>query len=390
MNDLFLDEIVQPDARMSGESSRSARRAERADRDRKRKRRRRRNITALLITLLVIGGGAFAVWKVVLPMFDDLGTGSDQSAEDFPGPGTTEVSIVIPAGATGADMGRVLVDAGVVASVEAFTTAFAANPEASGIQPGTYRLRLEMRAVDAVAALLNPEFRVQVQVTIVEGFRVTQVMERLAANTGKPVEEFTAVLADPAAVGLPAEAGGNFEGWLFPATYTFQPDDTPADMIAAMVAQTIAVLDERAVPADQRQVVLTKASLVERESPGGEASAMIARAIQNRLDIGMKLDIDATVAYGANKAGTDLTQADLDDPNNPYNTYVHPGLPPTPIASPGAASIDAVLAPADGPWKYWVTVNHDTGETLMAVDYPEHLRNVEKLREWEAANPSDG
>ena len=390
MNDLFLDEIVQPDARMSGESSRSARRAERADRDRKRKRRRRRNITALLITLLVIGGGAFAVWKVVLPMFDDLGTGSDQSAEDFPGPGSGNVDVVIPAGATGTDMGRVLVDAGVVASVEAFTDAFAANPEASGIQPGTYRLLLEMRGVDAVNALLNPENKVQVQVTIVEGFRVSQVMERLAANTGKPVEEFTAVLADPAAVGLPAEAGGNFEGWLFPATYTFQPDDTPADMIAAMVAQTIAVLDERAVPADQRQVVLTKASLVERESPGGEASAMIARAIQNRLDIGMKLDIDATVAYGANKAGTDLTQADLDDPNNPYNTYVHPGLPPTPIASPGAASIDAVLAPAEGPWKYWVTVNHDTGETLMAVDYPEHLRNVEKLREWEAANPSDG
>jgi len=390
VNDLFLDEIVQPDARMSGESSRSARRAERADRDRKRKRRRRRNITALLITLLVIGGGAFAVWKVVLPMFDDLGTGSDQSAEDFPGPGSGNVDVVIPAGATGTDMGRVLVDAGVVASVEAFTDAFAANPEASGIQPGTYRLLLEMRGADAVNALLNPENKVQVQVTIVEGFRVTQVMERLAANTGKPVEEFTAVLADPAAVGLPAEAGGNFEGWLFPATYTFQPDDTPADMIAAMVAQTIAVLDERAVPADQRQVVLTKASLVERESPGGEASAMIARAIQNRLDIGMKLDIDATVAYGANKAGTDLTQADLDDPNNPYNTYVHPGLPPTPIASPGAASIDAVLAPAEGPWKYWVTVNHDTGETLMAVDYPEHLRNVEKLREWEAANPSDG
>ena len=389
MNDLFLDEIVQPDARVSGEGSRSARRAERVDRDRKRKRRRRRNVTALLITLLVLGGGGFAVWKVVLPMFDDLSLGGEPTAQDFPGPGSGEATVVIPAGATGTDMGQILVDAGVVASVEAFTSAFAANPDAPGIQPGTYRLLLEMRGVDAVGALLKPENKVQTQVTVVEGFRVTQVMERLAANTGRPVEEFTAVLADPAAVGLPAEAGGNFEGWLFPATYTFQPDDTPADMVATMVAQTIAVLDERAVPADQRQVVLTKASLVERESPGGDVSPMIARAIQNRLDIGMKLDIDAAVLYGVGDP-TGVLTADLKAQDTPYNLYMHAGLPPTPIASPGTASIDAVLAPVEGPWKYWVTINPETGETLMAEDYPQHLENGELLRQWEAENPSDG
>lgn len=389
MNDLFLDEIVQPDARVSGESSRSARRAERVDRDRKRKRRRRRNLTALLITLLVIGGGGFAVWKVVLPMFDDISLGGETAAQDFPGPGTGSVDVVIPSGATGTDMGQILVEAGVVASVEAFTSAFAANPDAPSIQPGTYRMLLEMRGVDAVGALLKPENKVQTQVTVVEGFRVTQIMERLAANTGKPVEEFTAVLADPAAVGLPAEAGGNFEGWLFPATYTFQPDDTPADMIAAMVAQTVAVLDERGVPADQRQVVLTKASLVERESPGGEFSAMMARAIQNRLDRGMLLQIDAAVAYGAGNDGAP-TGAELDDPNNPYNTYVHAGLPPTPIASPGVASIDAVLAPAAGDWLYWVTINPETKETRFAATLPEHNANVALLRQWEAENPSDG
>lgn len=389
MNDLFLDEIVQPDARMSGETSRSARRADRAERDRKRRRRRRRNLTALLITLLVIGGGAFAVYKVVLPMFDGLGTGNDAPAEDFPGPGSGDVDVVIPAGATGTDMARILVDAGVVASTRAFTDAFAANPDAPSIQPGTYRLLLEMRGVDAVAALLKPENKVQIQVTIPEGFRASQVMERLAATTGLSIDEFTAVLADPAAIGLPAEAGNNVEGWLFPATYTFQPDDTPTTMIAAMIAQTVAQLDGLGVPADQREPVLIKASLVERESPDASVSPMMARAIQNRLDRGMILQIDAAVAYGAGNTG-DLTQAQLDDPNNPYNTYVHTGLPPTPIASPGTASIQAVLAPAEGDWLYWVTINPETKETRFAATLPEHNANVALLRQWEAEHPSDG
>src|SRR5665647_2211466 len=121
-------------------------------------------------------------------------------------------------------------------------------------------------------------------------------------------------------------------------------------------------------------------------SPGTESTLIMARAIQNRLDIDMKLDIDASVAYGLNKSGTELTTADLADATNPYNTYLHPGLPPGPIASPGEASIDAVLHPADGPWKFWVTINLDTKETRFAETFDEQLQNQELLREWQAAN----
>lgn len=385
MNDLFLDEIVQPDSRVSG-SSRSARRADRAQRERKRRRRRRRNIVAALIVIIVLGGGAYAVVQWGLPLFEGLGSTQDGPAEDYPGPGTGEVEVSIPAGATGTAMAEILVEADVVASSRAFTRAFAANPDAAGIQPGTYRLLLQMRAADAVAALLNSENKVQTNVTVPEGFRVTQILERLASTTGVTIEEFQAAMADPAATGLPAEAGGNYEGWLFPATYTFEPGTTPVQMISTMIAETVRVLDERAVPVESREELLIKASLVERESPGADASPMMARAIQNRLDIGMKLDIDASVAYGANKSGVDLTTADLEDANNPYNTYVHAGLPPGPIASPGAVSIDAVLNPAAGPWKFWVTVNLDTGETRFAETFEEHLQNQELLRQWQAEN----
>lgn len=385
MNDLFLDEIVQPDSRVSG-SSRSARRADRAERDRKRRRRRRRNVITALILVVVLAGGAYAVIEWVLPFFDGLGSTADEPAEDYPGPGTGEVEVSIPAGATGTAMAELLVTADVVASSQAFTRAFAANPDAAGIQPGTYRLLLQMRAADAVAALLNPDNRVHTNVTIPEGFRTTQILERLSSTTGVPIEEFQAAMADPAATGLPAEAGANYEGWLFPATYTFEPGTTPVQMISTMVAETIRVLDERAVPVESREEVLIKASLIERESPGADASSMMARAIQNRLDTGMTLDIDASVAYGANKSGSDLTLADLDDANNPYNTYEHLGLPPGPIASPGTVSIDAVLSPVAGPWKFWVTINLDTKETRFAETYEEHRQNQELLSQWQAEN----
>ena len=283
-------------------------------------------------------------------------------------------------------MALILYEADVVASTRAFTHAFAANPDASSIQPGTYRLVLQMRASDAVAALLNPESKVQTQVTIAEGLRFDQIMEKLTSVTAVPLADFQAAMADPAAVGLPAEAGGNFEGWLFPSTYTFEPGTDPTQMITTMIAKTVAVLDAAGVAPADRMRVLTIASLVERESPDPGVSPMMARAIQNRLDIDMKLDIDASVAYGLNKSGTELTTADLEDPTNPYNTYLHPGLPPGPIASPGEASIDAVLHPADGPWKFWVTINLDTKETRFAETYDEQLQNQELLREWQAAN----
>ena len=388
VNDVFLDDIVRPEE--PPQPSGRGRRPSRADRDRRRKQRRRRTAISLVIALIALGAAAWAVKTYVIPSFADLSfSREEEPAADFPGPGHGSVDVVIPEGATGAQMAEVLVQQGVVQTVKAFTDAFAADPGASSIQPGTYRLLQEMRAADVVAALQNPANRVQTRVTIPEGLRVSQILERLSSVTALPIADFEAALADTAATGLPAEAGGSYEGWLFPATYTWEPGTTPTQMIADMIAEMVRVLDERGVAPENRQAVLTKASLVERESPNAETSPMMARAIENRLAIDMPLQIDAAVAYGLNKSGTELTLDDIspEAKENPYNTYAHPGLPPTPIASPGAASIDAVLSPAEGPWKFWVTINLDTGETRFAESYDEHLQNEELLREWQAANP---
>ncbi|GGB94022.1 endolytic transglycosylase MltG [Cellulomonas carbonis] len=384
MSDLFLDEVIRPEPQGGG-GRRASRRGGREDRERERRRRRRRGVIALVVSFALLIGGGFAVWKLVGPMIDDFRDSRSQpEAEDFAGPGHGSVDVTIESGATGGQMGQVLAEAGVVASQTAFTRAFAANPDAAGIQPGTYRLMLGMPAAEAVGALLDTSNRVQTRVTIPEGLRVTQILDRLSSVTTVPVEEFQTAMADTAATGLPAEAGGNYEGWLFASTYSFEPGTTPTEMIAAMVAETVKVLDERGVAPQDRQRVLTIASLVEREARSAEDKAKVARAIQNRLDIDMKLDIDAAVAYGLNKPGTELTRDDTANSDTPYNLYRYAGLPPTPIASPSLIAIDAVLAPADGPWLFWVTVNLDTGETRFAETFAEHQQNIALLRQWEA------
>ncbi len=125
-------------------------------------------------------------------------------------------------------------------------------------------------------------------------------------------------------------------------------------------------------------------SIVEREAKLPEDRPKVARAIENRLEKEIALQVDATVAYGLGISGMDLTTEMLQDDSNLYNTYRHLGLPPTPIASPGATSIDAVLNPEPGDWLFWVAINLDTGETRFAVTNAEHEANRELLRQWQA------
>ena len=336
----------------------------------------------LLIALVLVGGAGWAVWTNLESL---TGLTNPLASKDFPGPGGDQVDVEIPEGATGTAMGEALYDAGVVASVSAFTAAFEANPDSVLIRPGTHTMLEEMPASDAVALLVKND-TVDLQLTIPEGYTADQIVARAVQVSGLSAKDFQAALKDPAEIGLPKQARGKVEGWLYPDTYMLEPDDTAAGLLSQMVERTKGELQEKGVPEKQWQTVLTKASLVEREGLHSDDKPKIARAIENRLDDDMRLEIDAALAYGAGKPGTELTRADRDNTKNPYNTYRHAGLPPGPIASPGEVSVDAVLAPAPGDWKFWVTVNLDTGETKFAEDFEEHQRNVQELRDWEAAN----
>ena len=357
---------------------RSSRRAQR----RRRRNRHGRSLLVLLVALVLVGGSGYAVWTNLESL---TGLTNPLESKDFEGPGGDPVDVEIPEGATGTAMGEALYENGVVASVASFTRAFEANPDSVLIRPGTHTMLEEMPASDAVALLVKND-TVDLQLTIPEGYTVDQIVERAVQVTGLPAEDFEAALEKPAEIGVPKQGDGGAEGWLYADTYQLEPDDTAVDLLTRMVQRTKNLLREKDVPVADWQAVLTKSSLVEREGLHAEDKPKIARAIENRLDDNTYLQIDAAVAYGAGKPGTELTRADLDDAENPYNTYEHTGLPPGPIANPGEVAIDAVLNPTPGDWKFWVTVNLDTGETKFAEDFEEHQRYVQELREWEEAN----
>ncbi|RPF21654.1 endolytic transglycosylase MltG [Myceligenerans xiligouense] len=381
MTDLFT---APPDAQVGvpANTVRPRTRNQRDHRSRRLRRRRRqgRSFVVLLVSLGLVAGAGYLVWeqKDVLLSFEN-----PIEAKDYPGPGTDDVTVEIPEGATGFDMAEVLYDADIVASKDAFVKAFGENPDAGGIRPGARDMLTEMKASDAVALLAKNEMA-HLAVTIPEGFTVAQTVERLASVSGIPAADFTKALERPRSFGLPEQAGGNAEGWLYPQTYPVDPEEeTAADVLARMVRNTVEQLDDRGVPPKERQDVLIKASLVEREGMIAEDRPKIARAIENRLEDDMKLQIDASLAYGLDKPGIELTTADK-AADTPFNLERHVGLPPGPIANPSAQSIDAVLSPADGAWKFWVTVNLDTGETKFSETYAQHQQYVAELREWQA------
>lgn len=371
MSDLFAPPQVD-----LTEDNRAARRAE------VKRRKRRRSTITLVVALAIAGMAAAYVWQNVLPEIFAEDQGTDE-VTDFPGPGQGSVQVVVSPGDSGTAIGRTLVDAGVVATLEAFTSAHAANSAASTIQPGTYTLMMQMSAADAVTALLDSANRVQVRLTVQEGLRIEQTYDRIASVLAVDVSEVEAAAQDTEALGLPAEAGGNLEGWLFPETYFFEPGTDAQAILIRMIQQTVSVLDELGVPVEDRQTLLIKASIVEKESRLAEDRGKVARVIENRLAAGLALQMDSTVNYALDRSSITTTLEDLEI-DSPYNTYLNAGLPPAPIASPGKAAIQAALSPTEGPWYFFVTINPDTGETLFAETYAEHLANTEFFRQWQA------
>ena len=348
-----------------------------------RKRRRRRRIRSFFVIVLVLGlvGGAsyFA--------YSQLMNSSTVASDDYPGPGTTDILVTIDDQATGRDIGQKLYEAGVVRSVGAFVRQYEKNSAARSINPGTYRFKLQMSAADALAVLLDPMNRVDSTVTVLAGERMSVIKKRIVDVMDVSEAEVEQAFANTAAIGLPAEAGGNVEGWLAPGTYDVAENATPKDLVKKMVSQTVTRLKELKVPKEDYQKVLIKASIVEREVNKEQYYGQVARVIENRLtqtdgETHGLLQMDSTVQYGLGRDGGIPSEAENQDASNPYNTYVHQGLPPGPIGNPDEAAIKAVLNPPAGSWLYFVTVNLKTGETLFASTNEEQKANTKKLSDY--------
>ena len=312
------------------------------------------------------------------------------NANDYAGSGHGEVNFTINEGEIGDQIANNLVEAGVTKSFDSFYQLLLETKPEPVFTPGVYRLKLEMSAKAALAALQDPANRVELTATIPEGTTEKNVLKMLAEGLSIPLADLQAAAANPAQYGVPAEAT-TLEGFLFPATYTFSPGVSASEVIQRLVDESLAALDAAGVPVDQRWDVIRLASVIQRESgPDPQDMYKISRVFHNRLDQGMNLGSDVTTCYGAGLIGKDcllITQAALDDKTNLYNTRILPGLPIGPISNPGADAIDAAYNPTEGPWLFFVTVNLTTGETVFSETAAEHEAAVEQYYAWLDAHP---
>ena len=352
------------------------------------RRSRKGGIVLLVIALVVVGGGTagvVAAWGAVAPLVAKLG--GDDAPEDYPGTGNgTEVSFAITSGENGSDIATNLFDSGVTASVGSVYAMLVADTTLT-FQPGTYTLQQEMSATSAVSALQDSSNRVTDKLVIPEGTPAVDVYSLISSATEIPEADVQAAAADVASFGLPAEAT-SLEGWLFPATYELDPGLDAHGYLQLLVdTMKERLVDAGVAPADQQHVIVF-ASLIQREAGLADDYPKVARVFQNRLDDGMLLQSDATVAYGTgNTHRVTTTDEERGDESNPSNTYQHLGLPVGPISNPGDLAINAAIAPADGTWLYFVTTNLDTGETTFSTTLAEHEAAVKVWQAWMREHP---
>jgi UPF0755 protein len=284
------------------------------------------------------------------------------------------VRVIVPAHSSFKAATDSLAKAGLVSWPKLFRVYAHLSGGDSEIKPGTYLLKHGTPWNDIVSALNGGHGLVNT-ITIPEGFSLQQIVPLLAKTLSVPVDSVQAAVRDTAVLArldIPAET---LEGYLFPDTYAF-PAGTSARLA---VGEMVREFERKWQPAwdarlqelkINRHDLVTMASIVEKEAKLPEERPVIAAVYYNRLRDGMLLQADPTVQYALGRHVARVFYKDL-EVDSPYNTYKHPGLPPGPVASPGAASLAAAANPALVPYKYFVAYpdgHHEFRTTLNEHD----------------------
>ncbi|WP_344290031.1 endolytic transglycosylase MltG, partial [Streptomyces synnematoformans] len=340
---------------------------------RERRGAKRRNGCACLVVALVIAAGLGGLGYVGYNFWSDR----FGAPADYAGEGHGNVTVEIPEGATITQMGSILKDKGVVQSVQAFVNAAGDKL----LHPGSYSLHKEMSGAAAVEMMLSPE--AANALVIPEGRRATAVYAMIDEHLGLE-KDTTAKIAEKGGLGLPDWAEGNPEGFLWPSSYSAAEGTDPKKVLREMVERAKAKYTEigLAEKADKTGMtpyeILTIASLIEAEGQSKEEFGKVSRVIYNRLKPdntatnGM-LQFDSTINYAKGESNLNISNQDTQF-DSPYNTYLHAGLPPAPIDNPSERALNAALAPTEGDWLYFVTV--EEGDTRFTASKEEHDRNV--------------
>jgi UPF0755 protein len=330
----------------------------------------RRFLLLIVVLLVVVAGFGFWVRGRLNTPF-----------RDFAG---EEVFVSIPQGSSVASIGNRLVAAGVLPDPWTFRVAARFTGADRRLQAGEYRFAGSSTPLVVMERLAAGDVY-SLGLTFPEGLTVAEMAETFARSGLGTAKEFVAAASDPA---LLAERGSrlrSLEGYLFPDTYPTPRTANADDIVHAMLARFDKVFtpELRALATEQGWSVhqaLTLASLIEKETARADERPIVAAVYLNRLKIDMPLQCDPTVVYAlmlAHRWDGNIRKADLQT-DSPYNTYRVRGLPPGPIASPGRASIEAALKPADVPYLYFVSRND--GSHVFAATLAEHNRNVQQFQ----------
>ena len=310
------------------------------------------------------------------------------------------VNFTVNEGDTISSVASRLHSAGIISNATIFRW-YVSTKGTIALTPGYYALKPKDNAGSIVEALSTPPAQTFISVTFPEGMTVAQMAQRLSEKMTfmKPEDFMAAVNSTDTASELRPKSQTSLEGLLFPDTYQISGDDTESRVVARLVSMMERVSRQVELTAGAKArgfspyEILIIASLIEREAKVATDRSKIAQVIYNRLAKKMKLEIDASVKYGQDPT---MSWTDMKATDTPYNTYINKGLPPTPIANPGKASIQAALAPFGSPpasdqactglpagvkceYLYYVLAD-EAGGHVFATTYEQHLLNVEKSK----------
>lgn len=290
---------------------------------------------------------------------------------------TGETRVVVQQGTAFSEVARQLVASGVIDDVLTFRVLARLRGQEAAVRAGEYRFAPRQTQDEVLRALVTQGAQVAAWVTVPEGFTIRQIAERLQESGVGPAPPFAQAFARNSIV-VDGARTKSLEGFLFPSTYLMALGASPEQVESAMTAEFFQQLPRdadaraRALGLNVPQIV-TVASLVEREAKVEADRPLIAGVIYNRLRLKIPLEVDATIEYALPEHKRELSYADLRI-NSPYNTYVHAGLPPTPIANPGRPSMEAALHPSKTDYLYYVYCGN--GRHVFSKTLAEHQANV--------------
>jgi len=324
----------------------------------------------VVFVIIVAGVGAAVMYRRI--------------TQPYRGYAGAEQFVDIPTGSGSSSIGDRLVAGGVIRDRATYRLALWLSGEGRHLEAGEYRFDRAMTPFDVIDKLARGDVYV-IHLTLPEGLTIAEMARLFESHGFGPASAFVEAANNAALVRDFDPAAKDLEGYLFPETYAL-PRKTDADkLIRMMVARFEHVFTpELRQAAASRQLsvrqAVTLASIVERETARAEERPLVAAAFLNRLKLRMPLQTDPTVIYALQRAGAYTGNLRRDDLafDSPYNTYRYPGLPPGPIASPGRASLDAAVHPADADFLYFVSRNDGSHEFARTLD--EHNRNVHKYQ----------